>query len=118
MKTILVLLHDDGGQEARLQVALDLSRALDGHLICLDVTQLPIMASGETVFDSGQAQVDAIRGGLMAGAVTQDPIRLGYKTVEAAVDVLNGRRVPRRIDTGFHWYDRTNLDDPAGSSRG
>ena len=64
-------------------------------------------------FDSGQAQVDAIRGGLMAGAVTQDPIRLGYKTVEAAVDVLNGRRVPRRIDTGFHWYDRTNLDDPS-----
>jgi ribose transport system substrate-binding protein len=64
-------------------------------------------------FDSGQAQVDAIRSGLMAGAVTQDPIRLGYKTVEAAVDVLNGRRVPRRIDTGFHWYDRTNIDDPA-----
>jgi len=57
MKNILVLLHDDGGQEARLQVALDLTRALDGHLICLDVTQLPIMASGETVFDSGQAQV-------------------------------------------------------------
>lgn len=64
-------------------------------------------------FDSGQAQVDAIRGGLMAGAVTQDPVRIGYKTVEAAVDILNGRRVPRRIDTGFHWYDRTNLDDPA-----
>ena len=64
-------------------------------------------------FDSGQAQVDAIRAGLMAGAVTQDPIRLGYKTVEAAVDILNGRRVPRRIDTGFHWYDRTNIDDPA-----
>jgi ribose transport system substrate-binding protein len=64
-------------------------------------------------FDSGQAQVDAIRAGLMAGAVMQDPIRLGYKTVEAAVDVLNGRRVPRRIDTGFHWYDGTNVDDPA-----
>ncbi len=64
-------------------------------------------------FDSGQAQLDAIRGGLMAGAVTQDPIRVGYKTVEAAVDILNGRRVPRKIDTGFHWYDRTNIDDPA-----
>jgi len=64
-------------------------------------------------FDSGQAQVDAVRSGRMAGAVTQDPIRIGYKTVEAAVDVLNGRRVPRRIDTGFHWYDRTNIDDPS-----
>jgi ribose transport system substrate-binding protein len=64
-------------------------------------------------FDSGQAQVDAIRGGLEAGAVVQDPVRIGYKTVEAAVDVLHGRRVPRRIDTGFHWYDRANIDDPA-----
>jgi ribose transport system substrate-binding protein len=63
--------------------------------------------------DSGQAQLDAIRGGIEAGAVTQDPIRIGYKAVEAAVDALHGRRVPRRIDTGFHWYDRTNIDDPA-----
>ena len=64
-------------------------------------------------FGSGKAQIDAIRGSFMAGAITQDPIRIGYKTVEAAVEVLRGRRVPRRIDTGFHWYDRTNIDDPA-----
>jgi ribose transport system substrate-binding protein len=73
-------------------------------------------AAGRVVvvgFDSGQAQVDAVRSGLMAGAVTQDPIRIGYRTVEAAVDALNGKRVPPRIDTGFHWYDRTNIDDPS-----
>ncbi len=64
-------------------------------------------------FDSGHAQVDAIRGGIEAGAVTQDAIRIGYKAVEAAVDALQGRRVPARIDTGFHWYDRANIDDPA-----
>jgi hypothetical protein len=22
-------------------------------------------------------------------------------------------RVPGTIDAGFHWYDRTNIDDPA-----
>lgn len=37
MKNILVLIHDDSGQEARLQTALDLTRAVDGHLTCLDV---------------------------------------------------------------------------------
>ena len=37
MKNILVLVHDDAGQEARVQVALDIARALDGHLTCLDV---------------------------------------------------------------------------------
>lgn len=44
MKTILLLVHDDAGQEARLQVALDLARGLSGHLHCLDVSILPNVA--------------------------------------------------------------------------
>jgi nucleotide-binding universal stress UspA family protein len=43
MRNILLLVHDDEGQEARLQAALDLTRALDGHLKCLDVTPLPVV---------------------------------------------------------------------------
>jgi nucleotide-binding universal stress UspA family protein len=46
MKNILLLVHDDPGQESRLQAALDLSRALDGHLTCLAVTVMPFV-SGE-----------------------------------------------------------------------
>lgn len=41
MKNILLLVHDDEGQEARLQAALDLTRSLDGHLSCVDVTMVP-----------------------------------------------------------------------------
>jgi nucleotide-binding universal stress UspA family protein len=41
MKNILVLMHDDPGQEARLCVALDLARTLGGHLTCLDVVEMP-----------------------------------------------------------------------------
>lgn len=44
MKTVLLLVHDDAGQEARLQAALDLTRALNGHLRCVDVTSVPIFA--------------------------------------------------------------------------
>ena len=62
---------------------------------------------------AGTAQAEAVRSGLIAGAVMQDPIRVGYKAVEAAVSVLRGMKVPRKIDTGFHWYDRENIDDPA-----
>lgn len=43
MKNVLLLVHDDIGEEARLQAALDLTRALDGHLTCVDVTPLPVM---------------------------------------------------------------------------
>lgn len=46
MKTILLLVHDDAGQEARLQAALDLGRALDGHVHCLDVAMLPVLDDG------------------------------------------------------------------------
>ncbi|HXH15814.1 MAG TPA: universal stress protein [Sphingomonas sp.] len=41
MMNILVLAHDDDGQESRLQVALDLGRALGGHITCLDVIYAP-----------------------------------------------------------------------------
>jgi len=62
-------------------------------------------------YDSGQQQMDAIRSGAEAGAITQDPIGIGYKCVEAAVKALNGETVPPMIDTGFHWYDASNIDD-------
>ena len=46
MKNILLLIHEDAGQESRLQVALDVARALDGHLECLDVMELPMIVPG------------------------------------------------------------------------
>ncbi len=61
-------------------------------------------------YDLGKQQLDAIRSGAEAGAITQDPIGIGYKCVEAAVKALNGETVEKNIDTGFHWYDKTNID--------
>ncbi|MFL6664731.1 MAG: ABC transporter substrate-binding protein [Rhizobacter sp.] len=63
-------------------------------------------------YDSGKQQKDAIRDGTMAGAITQNPVGIGYKTVEAAVKALKGEKLPKVIDTGFFWYDKTNIDDP------
>jgi ribose transport system substrate-binding protein len=63
-------------------------------------------------YDSGKQQMDAIRSGAEAGAITQDPIGIGYKCVEAAVKALKGEQLPKSIDTGFHWYDKTNIDSP------
>jgi len=63
-------------------------------------------------YDSGKQQKAAIRDGSMAGAITQNPVGIGYKTVEAAVKALKGEKLPKVIDTGFYWYDKTNIDDP------
>jgi ribose transport system substrate-binding protein len=63
-------------------------------------------------YDSGKLQIDAINSGLEAGAITQNPYGIGYDSVEAAVKVLNGIAVDKKIDTGFYWYDKTNITDP------
>ena len=63
-------------------------------------------------YDSGAAQKDAIRSGKMAGAITQNPVGIGYETVKAAVAAAKGEQVPPQIDTGFYWYDKTNIDSP------
>ena len=63
-------------------------------------------------YDSGQQQMDAIRAGTEAGAITQNPIGIGYKCVEAALKASKGETLPKTIDTGFMWYDKTNIDDP------
>ncbi len=41
MKNVLLLVHTDEGQEARVQAALDLARTLKGHLTCLDIERIP-----------------------------------------------------------------------------
>ena len=62
-------------------------------------------------FDSGKTQIDAIKAGTEAGAVTQSPVKIGYYTVKAAVAALNGAELPEVIDSGFAWYDKTNIDN-------
>lgn len=63
-------------------------------------------------FDSGKAQIDAIRNGEMIGAVTQDPIDMGRQLVDAALKAIDGEQLPKRIDANFYWYDQENIDDP------
>jgi ribose transport system substrate-binding protein len=63
-------------------------------------------------FDSGKDQIDAIKSGGMAGAITQNPVGIGYETVKAAVAAIKGEKLPKTIDTGYYWYDKTNIDDP------
>ncbi|MEG0027798.1 MAG: ABC transporter substrate-binding protein [Aurantimicrobium sp.] len=69
--------------------------------------------SGLTIigFDSGKAQIDAINSGLMTGAITQNPVGIGYETVKAAVEAIKGKKLPKTIDTGYYWYDKSNIND-------
>jgi ribose transport system substrate-binding protein len=61
-------------------------------------------------YDSGKPQMDAIRAGIMAGAVTQNPIGIGYEAVKAAYLAVKGEKLEKTIDTGFYWFDKDNID--------
>lgn len=92
MKNVLVLVHDDAGQEARLQAAFDLTRACDGHLTCLDVAMVP-----PTVTDYELVGVGAL--------VVEN---------EVAAERANRARIEPRIleeELPFTWTEATG--DPA-----
>ncbi len=63
-------------------------------------------------YDSGKEQKEAIMSGEMAGAITQNPVGIGKCVVDSAVKALKGETLPKVIDTGFYWYDKTNMTDP------
>ncbi len=63
-------------------------------------------------FDSGKAQIDAINNGTMAGAITQNPVGIGEQLVAAAMKAIKKQSQPKVIDTGYYWYDKTNITDP------
>lgn len=63
-------------------------------------------------FDSGSQQLEAIHSGVMAGAITQNPIGIGYETVKAAVAAIRGEELEETIDTGFYYFDLSNIDNP------
>ena len=64
-------------------------------------------------FDSGKAQIDAIKAGTEAGAITQAPVKMGYETVIAGIKAANGMELPPTIDSGYSWFDKDNMTDPA-----
>jgi ribose transport system substrate-binding protein len=63
-------------------------------------------------YDSGKIQKKAIMDGVVAGAITQSPVGIGYEAVKAAVMAIKGETLPKIIDTGFYWYDKSTIEDP------
>jgi ribose transport system substrate-binding protein len=64
-------------------------------------------------FDSGSILKEAVRDGTCAGAITQNPVGIGYEAIQTAYKAYKGEAVPREVDTGFYWYTAENMDDPA-----
>ena len=60
-------------------------------------------------FDAGKKLLDAVRAKTFAGAVTQDPVQIGYQAVKLAIEAADGKSVSD-VDTGAKWYNAENMD--------
>lgn len=67
-----------------------------------------IVAAG---FDSGAAQIQAVKDGVLLGAITQAPVAMGEQLVQTLYDAASGKEVSD-IDTGCQWYTAENLEYP------
>lgn len=61
-------------------------------------------------FDAGKKLLDAVRDKLFVGAVTQDPVQIGYQAVKLAYEAQKGETV-EDVDTGALWYNADNMED-------
>jgi ribose transport system substrate-binding protein len=56
--------------------------------------------------------VAAVESGAMQGWIAQEPRMFGVKGIDAAVDLINGKKVPPVIDIEYQIVTKANLNDP------
>jgi ribose transport system substrate-binding protein len=64
-------------------------------------------------FDASEPLVAALKSGEIDALAVQNPMKMGYEGVKAAVDHLRGRTVELRIDTGVGLVTGSTVDTPA-----
>lgn len=66
-----------------------------------------VIAAG---FDSGAAQIQAVKDGIFLGSITQAPVAMGEVLVQTLYDAAMGNPVSD-TDTGCQWYTAENIDN-------
>jgi ribose transport system substrate-binding protein len=63
-------------------------------------------------FDAAQSEVDALKRGTIQALIVQNPFKMGYEGVKAAVKAIRGEKVPLYVDTGVTVVTKDNLNTP------
>ncbi len=83
----------------------------NGILIALKETQL----AGKVkfvAFDSSEELIRAMSDGVCHGIVLQDPVSMGYQSVESIVKTIRGEKLEKRIGTGEFLATPENMKTP------
>lgn len=115
-----------GTVETALQATEDMltkNTELDGLYACNASTAVGAMqalqSQGRTDkvkmvgFDAEDALVNGLKSGVIDSLVVQNPYKMGYEGVKAVLAKLDGKIVPKRIDTGVELVTIERLEEPA-----
>jgi ribose transport system substrate-binding protein len=64
-------------------------------------------------FDYSSSFLEPLRKGELKGFTVQNPVNMGYLSVKTMVEHLQGRPVPKSVDTGVEMVTLDNLQTPA-----
>lgn len=63
-------------------------------------------------FDAADSEIAALKKGTIQALIVQNPFKMGYEGVKAAVSAIRGGKVPLYTDTGVTVVTRVNLNAP------
>lgn len=63
-------------------------------------------------FDASDAEIAALREGVVQALVVQNPFKMGFEGVRLALQAIKGEQIPDRVDTGVTVITKDNLEDP------
>jgi ribose transport system substrate-binding protein len=89
---------NQGGAEGAIQALRQMGKAGKVKLVC---------------YDASEAELQALKDGVVQALIVQNPYRMGYEGVKTAMRLVAGEVVdPRIIDTGVTVVTMENLDSP------
>lgn len=63
-------------------------------------------------FDNDPEEIEFLEDGVIQAAIVQNPFSMGYLGVKYAVDAIQGKSVPKVVDTGLKVIDKDNMYTP------
>ncbi|NUQ70929.1 MAG: ABC transporter substrate-binding protein [Chthonomonadales bacterium] len=87
---------NQGGAEGAIQAIRQMNKVGAVKLVC---------------YDASDAEIQALKDGVVDALIVQNPYRMGFEGVQTAMKAANGEKIdPRVIDTGVTKVTRDNLE--------
>lgn len=63
-------------------------------------------------FDASDEEVEGLKNGTVSALIVQNPFKMGYDGVRIAIDKIQKKETPERVDTGVTVVTAENLNEP------